>query len=129
MIKVLSLFLLFISYVSASYEVIDEENIFTIKTKDIKDFNIDEDPQKLLSKVNTWRNKLNMPKEILLVEGDNELYINLDHIDFVKLLLKTVKKRSSFKVKEFYFTKENALENNKNNVYRNQIIFTFTKQS
>ncbi len=35
MIKVLSLFLLFISYVSASYEVIDEENIFTIKTKDI----------------------------------------------------------------------------------------------
>jgi len=35
MIKIISSLLLFISFLNASYEIIDEENIFTIKTKDI----------------------------------------------------------------------------------------------
>lgn len=101
---------------------------WSVKKDELKDFDKEKDSLKLLSKINEWRLKRNMPSELLLIEGDNELYINLEHLDFVNLMLKTVSKRGGCKLKEFYFTKDKAIENNDGDVYRNQFIFTFTKQ-
>lgn len=71
-----------------------------------------------------------IPNNVVLVEGDNELFIALDNIIFMKMLLSIVKNKTYFVLKEFLFNTKNALIKDENtDCYTNEFIFSFYKNS
>jgi hypothetical protein len=64
---------------------------------------------------------------VLLVEGDNELYLDLSISAYIKLL-RAASKRGVFVLKDFYYTSDKALESKGDKHYRNQFVFTFEKE-
>ncbi len=80
----------------------------------------------LVKAVENLRTKHNIPEAVALVEGDNELYIDLTSPLFIKMLLDAVKKYQSFQLVEFLQSPENALvKDEQGNKYMNQIVFAF----
>jgi hypothetical protein len=76
-----------------------------------------------------FKNNRFIPDEVTLADGDNELYLNLKDIIQIKLLLSTVKKKNTIKIKEFLFTKSNSIVKNSNgDNYSNEFVFSFYKQ-
>jgi len=72
--------------------------------------------------------KRRIPRDVLLVEGDNELYINNENSESVKMLLSIVKNKPSFILKEFLFADTNQLVlDTDGNPYTNEFIFSFYK--
>ncbi|HBX51206.1 MAG: hypothetical protein A2275_06950 [Bacteroidetes bacterium RIFOXYA12_FULL_35_11] len=74
-----------------------------------------------------WRKIMNIPKLVSLVDGDNELTIDTEHKISVFTLLSLIKKRMSFKLEEFLFSRENSPVQGLEGTYTNQFIFTFYK--
>ncbi len=72
-----------------------------------------------------WRNSLNIPAWVSLIDGDNKLTLNLDNALCIKTLISLVKKRLSFILTEFYLNNENAIIKNNNGIYANEFIFAF----
>jgi len=83
----------------------------------------------LIQEMNEFREKWNIPEKVALVEGDNELYIDLMSPLFINMFLDTVKKRSNFQVVEFLHLSENAIVNDsEGNSYVSQFVFAFYKK-
>lgn len=78
----------------------------------------------LLCKIKDFRKKYKMPQFVKLVERDNELLINLENIDSLKMFLTTVEKRSHFVIKEFLFNGEQSVKEGEMN-FTNQFIIPF----
>lgn len=91
-----------------------------VKTADFK--NIIE-AKALLNSIEDWRNELNLPKWVELVEGDNKLLINLQNKDSVKMLYHEVKKKKSFVLEEFLF--DDANQKKEDEFYCNQYVISF----
>jgi lantibiotic biosynthesis protein len=89
---------------------------------------IKEDAQ-LLTEVDVWRKKLNMPEWVALEDGDNDLVIKLSNLLSVKTLISMVKKRQSFVLKEFFEKDENMVVRNEEGAFTNEIIFSFYKEN
>lgn len=71
----------------------------------------------------SWRKKWNVPKLILLVEGDNELLIDLDNELSFKMFVSEIKKTNFITLKEFLFNQEQCIvKDENNNAYVNQFI-------
>ncbi len=81
----------------------------------------------LPSKIKEWRKKFNIPRYVALVDGDNELVIDLENILCVKTLAEAIKKRTSIKLSEFIFDAENAIVKSEEGSFANQAIVTFYK--
>lgn len=70
-----------------------------------------EDAAVLLDEKNTnnaqnlleWRKQLQLPDQVVLADGDNELLINFNDEQSVKMLVSSVKKREHFVLEEFLF--------------------------
>jgi class I lanthipeptide synthase len=82
---------------------------------------------KLIKIVKRWRDKLKIPQYIILVEGDNELLINLKNITSIKMFLTTIKNKSKFKFSEFIFDRGVTKDITKEE-YTNQMIVSFYKK-
>jgi len=82
------------------------------------------DDSELLAQVSAFRKHFQMPQYVLLIEGDNELIINLENIDAVKLLISEVSKKSGFKLAEFLFEKSDIVKGSQGH-YTNQFIVSF----
>ncbi len=108
--------------------------IFSLATWNIqkKDFEhiakIKED-SKLLTVVNDWRKKQNIPEWVALEDGDNELVIKLSNLLSVKTLISMVSKRQSFVLKEFFEKDENMEVRNEEGAFTNEVIFSFYKEN
>ena len=100
--------------------IIRKEDFFAIEIKATDN--------EVLRACNEWRKKLNLPLEVLFVDGDNDLYVNLENILSIKAWFALVKKRSSFILKEFYFTTENSIVKGADGKHRNQIVVCFEKE-
>jgi len=77
----------------------------------------------------TWREKYKVPDLVLLVEGDNELLINLKDPLAVNILLTEAKKAGRLTLKEFLFSKDRPLvQGEKTAPYTNEFIAFLLKE-
>lgn len=79
---------------------------------------------KLLAGIENFRLQNNIPQRVVIQEGDNELYIDLNNIISVKTLLSMSKSRKELRIEEFIFDSPNAIVKSKNNFFTNEFIFT-----
>ena len=82
------------------------------------------DNDKLDEALRILRAKLNIPKYVLLADGDNQLLVNLDNLTSVKMLLNLVRKRTKFQLKEFLFANGSPVKQN-SKYCTNQVIVSF----
>jgi len=98
-----------------------------IKKEDIKHlFEIKED-NKLIEAVTEWRQKDKIPAYIVISEGDNELFINLENSLMIRTMLSIVKNKGMFQIEEFLFDSENAVVKSEEGSFTNEMIITFYK--
>jgi len=101
-----------------------------IKVDVIENIIIIEEEKTILEAINTFKITKKIPNKVVLSDGDNELYINLENILSIKMLFSLVKKRKYFKLKEFLFSERDAIVKDVyGNPYTNQAIFSFYKPS
>ena len=82
--------------------------------------------KELMSFVKQWQQEKNIPGKILLTEGDNKLYINLNNYHHVKMFARSIRNKKEFYLEEFLFEQGSAV-NDKNKFYTNEIIIGFYK--
>ena len=63
-----------------------------------------------------------------MVDGDNQLFVDLDNVLHVQMLVSVIKKRDAFVLQEFVHLPDQAIvHDEQGNCYTNQVIFAFTK--
>ncbi|SDX01309.1 thiopeptide-type bacteriocin biosynthesis domain-containing protein [Hydrobacter penzbergensis] len=69
------------------------------------------------------RNNLSLPQVVVLAEGDNELLIDFENIDHIRLFIQSLKKNKQVRLEEFLFTNKNCIvTDNMNQPYTSEII-------
>ena len=101
---------------------------WTVRKNEIKDFSDIKDDRVLMLKINEWRSGRIIPDCVLLVDGDNELYIDMNHTLSIRAWLSIVKKRPSFLLMEFLFDPTTAVVHGPEGVFTNEFIFAFYKE-
>ena len=100
---------------------------WNLSTDEIKDFDKLDD-QALLARTEELRAKRNLPAEVIVPDGDNELYIDLRDALNIRTMLSLVKRRGRFKLTEFMFGNGSALVRNpQGKSFTDEFIFTFRK--
>lgn len=99
---------------------------WNLRKKDLEIFTIqmysDND---LIDAVQRTRTTWKMPQYIVLAENDNELFINLQNIDSIKMMIDAIGEKANFIFKEFLFTDDEQLVRKNQESYTNQIIITY----
>jgi len=81
-----------------------------------------------LQVINAWRKELNIPAQVILADGDNELLINFEDEQSVNMLLSSIKKRDRFVLEEFLFSEQTLfIKDKNNNGYVNECIALLVK--
>lgn len=87
-----------------------------------------EKKESILNLTKKWKEKWQMPDLILLVDGDNELLINLTDELSLKMFVAEIKKRPNINLKEFLFDEKTALvRDEQGNAYTNEFIAILQK--
>lgn len=82
---------------------------------------------KLLERMNAFRNEYNIPEEFVVKEFDNFLYIKSSNTFFIKLFIDVVKNKDWFIIEEFLFSKEKSVIFDKSrDMFTNQFIVNMT---
>lgn len=83
-----------------------------------------------LTDFRNWRMEKQLPRYLVLPDGDNELFIDMNNSLSIQTLYSIIKKRPSFQLEEFPFDKNNAIiRNEKGECYTNEFIFGFYKEN
>lgn len=102
---------------------------WNVKSSDLKAIQKAKQEQANLMFANLIK-EYNLPQNVFLSEGDNELLLDLNNPLCVDILLETAKKYSSIKLTECLFAENNLLVKDENgNGYTNEIIIPFVKQA
>jgi hypothetical protein len=81
-----------------------------------------------LQNLKNWRKEKQLPRYVVLPDGDNELFVDMENSLSIQTLLSAIKKRKSFQLEEFPFEIENALVKDENgNAFTNEFVFGFYK--
>lgn len=83
------------------------------------------DDEALLKAVTNWRTELKIPAQVLLADGDNELFIDFESVLSIQTLLSVVKKRGNFQLVESLFSRENALVRSSEGSFTNEFVLSF----
>ena len=101
---------------------------WTVRKKEIKELINIKDDSELLLKIKEWQNGRNIPDSVVLADGDNELYIDMNHPLSIRAWLSVVKRRPSFRLEEFLFDPTTAVVHGSNGVFTNEFIFAFYRE-
>jgi hypothetical protein len=101
---------------------------WTVHGKETKVFSGIRDDREFLSKVKEWQAVRNIPDNVLLSDGDNELYVDLNNLLSIRAWLSVVKKRPSFHLEEFLFDPAAAVVRGSEGVFTNEFIFAFYRE-
>jgi hypothetical protein len=75
-----------------------------------------------------WRNEKQIPRYVVLPDGDNALFVDMENHLSLQTLLSVIKKRSLFQLEEFPFEKEKAVvKDGAGQSFTNEFIFGFYK--
>jgi thiopeptide-type bacteriocin biosynthesis protein len=72
--------------------------------------------------IDRFRSKWRMPRYIVVVEGDHELFIDLECTNTIDLFLATIKNHDKITLKEFIFDKNTPIRDIKGRPYANQFV-------
>ncbi len=87
-------------------------------------------PNELMQNVADWQTKWKMPNRVLIVQGDNELLIDLRHELSVQTFISEIKNSSQVILAEFLFPDENSMvKDEKGENYTNECVAVFLKES
>lgn len=84
--------------------------------------------ENLVLKCKEWRDNLNIPDKILIIDGDNELFIDLSNEFFIKMFVDMLKNKKAIKIQEFLFGVDNNLVKRGDETFTNQMICSFQRQ-
>lgn len=105
-------------------DVILSYKLWNIKKKDIQPLlDTREDDTDFKNIISQFKASKKLPDLVMLKDSDNELLINLNNLLSVRMLLDTVKKRTSFQLKEFLH--DQGIVKEASNSFSNQIIVSF----
>ena len=96
-----------------------------IKTKNILHIidHLNSNRNELIRDIDIWKDNLQMPQYVQLINRDNTLLINLQNISSIIMLLHTVKNKKEFILEEFLFTENSPVKSDNKN-YTNQFVFS-----
>lgn len=108
-------------------DLILSEAVWNLKKSDIEPLlNLSNNDSELINEFSVFRENKKIPKNIMLVDGDNELLINLENLISIKMFLNTIKNRPYFKIKEFLFNEHGIVRSlDDQEYYTNQIVLSF----
>jgi len=101
---------------------------WTIREKEVKPFLVIKDDNELLVKVKEWQAGREIPNSVVLADGDNELFVDLNNPLSIRAWLSVVKKRPSFFFEEFLFNPNTAIVQGPEGVFTNEFIFAFYRE-
>ena len=81
----------------------------------------------LKERINKWQQIYTVPKYVFLSEGDNNLLIDLDNIETIKLLVSTIKNKEHCMLEEFLFSDDTIVKRNEE-VFTNEFIIALYNQ-
>lgn len=76
-----------------------------------------------------FRAKWKLPRYVVLADGDNELFIDFMNELLVQTWLETIKNREEFVLKEFFYSKDSMIKDEKGDPYVNQLVAVLIKQN
>lgn len=107
--------------------VILERAKWQLSKEDAKVLLKEKDPD-LLANVQAWRKQWNMPAQVVLADGDNELLINFEDLQSIHMLISSIKKRDRFTLEEFLFEEQELVVKDRNGKgYVNECIAILLK--
>ena len=98
---------------------------WNITISDIKKLFEEKEDQKMLEGIYSWREENKIPKQVLLSEGDNELFIDLEVPLYLRMLWATVKNKQICKLVEFLYNPAKPLVTCSSGWHTNEIILIF----
>jgi len=102
---------------------------WNLKISEIKKIFNENDNIQLLENIKSWRIENKIPHHVLLSEGDNDLFIDLEVEVFIKMFWNTIKNREVVRLKEFLFNPEKPLVTGPDGCHTNEIIFIFKSEN
>ena len=77
----------------------------------------------LIQKTKEFREKYQIPQYIALVDGDNELFVDLESQASCEMFFSTIKKRGNIKIREYLFDSQTAIvRDTDDKAYTNEFI-------
>ncbi|AWK05748.1 hypothetical protein HYN56_16490 [Flavobacterium crocinum] len=111
-------------------EIILHEASWLIKKEHIEEtFDMENNDEAVFNYVKKLRTKFNLPKFVLLNEGNSKILVNLENINSIKILLNIVKSKESFQISEFLYKKDSIVRRNKEKFTNEIIIGLYKDQS
>ncbi|MBF0574773.1 lantibiotic dehydratase family protein [Dysgonomonas sp. GY617] len=102
---------------------------WSVKKEEIQHLFILREDDVLVSEVELWRERYSIPRYVLMPDGDNELFIDWKSVVSIQSLFSIIKNRQIIKFEEFIFDSEEAVVKNRDDVYLNECIAAFHKNS
>lgn len=84
--------------------------------------------EELLAAVKEWQHKWRVPDRIFLVDGDNELFIDLGNVAMVRLLADEIKDVKQVTLVEDVFVENSFLTDDDNQTFTNEFIASFVRK-
>lgn len=102
--------------------------LWTIRIEELNPYFSIKKEEEMITKISEWRKKIDMPRYVLLSDGDNELFVDWKNPVSVRSLFSIIKKRSLVKFYEFLFDADKAVvKDDKGDAYLNECIVCFHK--
>ena len=83
----------------------------------------------LLAAVAGIRAKYSMPRQIMLTESDNELWLDMESISCLRLFKRETKGRKAVSFREFLFDSKEGVVSGENGIMANEFVFFFHQTS